>query len=26
MSVVAYLQEPRSGRVLQALSAPVCRL
>ena len=24
MSVVAYVQDPRSGRVLQALSAPVC--
>jgi len=26
MSVVAYVQDPRSGRVLQALSAPPCRL
>jgi len=26
MSVVAYVQDPRSGRVLQALSAPACRL
>jgi hypothetical protein len=25
MSVVAYVQDSRSGRVLQALSAPVCR-
>jgi hypothetical protein len=25
MSVVAYLQDPRTGRVLQALSAPPCR-
>ena len=25
MSVVAYVQDPKSGRVLQALSAPVCR-
>jgi len=25
MSVVAYVQDPRTGRVLQALSAPVCR-
>lgn len=25
MSVVAYVQDPRSGRVLQALSAPACR-
>ncbi len=24
MSVVAYVQDPRSGRVLQALSAPIC--
>jgi hypothetical protein len=25
MSVVAFVQDPRTGRVLQALSAPVCR-
>ena len=25
MSVVAYVQDPRTGRVLQALSAPLCR-
>jgi len=25
MSIVAFAQDPRSGRVLQALSAPVCR-
>ena len=25
MSLVAYVQDPRSGRVLQALSAPACR-